>query len=138
MEDILDENEMPLNVENLLAKKGIRFANYLIDLTITTAISTGLLIPIMESGGMEGILPNLMGYIVSFTYYFIMEGVTGKTVGKYVTKTRVVTEDGEKPSMLNIVGRSLSRWIPFDAFSYLGSKSIGWHDSIPKCRVIKG
>ena len=138
MEDILDENEIPLNVENLLAKKEIRFANYLIDLIITTAISTGLLIPILESGGMEGILPNLMGYFVSFTYYFIMEGVTGKTVGKYVTKTRVVTEDGGKPSMLNIVGRSLSRWIPFDAFSYLGSKSIGWHDSIPKCRVIKG
>tara|TARA_B100000963_G_C22497876_1_gene612335 strand:- start:10 stop:426 length:417 start_codon:yes stop_codon:yes gene_type:complete len=137
MEDILDQNQITLNVEGLLAKKGVRFANYLIDLTITTAISTGLLIPIMESGGMEGILTNLMGYLVSFTYYFIMEGVTGKTVGKYVTKTRVVTEEGEKPSMLNIAGRSFSRWIPFDAFSYLGSKSIGWHDSIPKCRVIK-
>ena len=53
-----------------------------------------------------------------------------------ITKTRVVTEDGQKPTAMNILGRTACRFIPFDAFSFLGSKAVGWHDSISKTHVI--
>jgi len=45
--------------------------------------------------------------------------------------------DGNKPSFGLILGRSLSRIIPFDALSFLGANAIGWHDTISKTRVIK-
>lgn len=49
----------------------------------------------------------------------------GKTIGKYITKTIVVMEDGSKPKASDIVLRSLCRLIPFDAFSFLGTEGKG-------------
>lgn len=35
-----------------------------------------------------------------------------------------------------IVKRNFSRLIPFDAFSFIGDSSYGWHDSISKTYVV--
>jgi uncharacterized RDD family membrane protein YckC len=52
-----------------------------------------------------------------------MEASTGKTVGKYVTGTQVLTEDGEQPSVGTIFIRTLCRIIPFEPFSFFGYNS---------------
>ena len=72
-------------------------------------------------------------------YYVVLEGLTGMTLGKMVMGTKVVNESGASPSFGQILGRSFCRLIPFEVFSFLGNKGfpIGWHDSIPKTRVIK-
>ena len=82
---------------------------------------------------------TLVGFLIFFFYYIILEYTTGRTIAKFVTGTRVVTENGESPSLGQVIGRSFARYIPFEPFSFFGNKGypIGWHDSLPKTRVIK-
>ena len=62
-------------------------------------------------------------------YYMITEGLSGRSLGKLITKTKVINMENEKPSFINILGRTMCRFIPFEAFSFLGDGK-GWHDSI--------
>ena len=77
----------------------------------------------------------LIVYITTILYYLLFEFYTGKTIGKLITKTIVVNENGNKPSFNSILWRTLSRIIPFDGLSFLGSSS-GWHDNLSKTIVI--
>ena len=65
-----------------------------------------------------------------------MEFFFGKTVAKMMTKSTVVNENGGKIIFRQAILRSLCRFIPFNLFSFLGSKGIGWHDRISKTRVV--
>jgi uncharacterized RDD family membrane protein YckC len=69
-------------------------------------------------------------------YYSFFEMVTGQSPGKMVTGTVVVNEDGTTPDGGRILIRSLCRFIPFNAFSFLGD-GVGWHDTISKTRVVE-
>ncbi|WP_163397974.1 RDD family protein [Flavobacterium fluviatile] len=60
----------------------------------------------------------------------------GRTAGKFVTGTIVVNQNGKKPNLIAIIIRTLSRLIPFDAFSFLGKSGKIWHDSISKNYVV--
>jgi uncharacterized RDD family membrane protein YckC len=77
------------------------------------------------------------GFIIMSGYYIFFEGIFGQSLGKMITGTFVVTEDGEKPNLERIMTRTLCRFIPFDTFSFLGANAIGWHDSISKTMVVK-
>ncbi|MCW3160078.1 RDD family protein [Chryseobacterium oryctis] len=67
-------------------------------------------------------------------YYILMEYYLGKTIAKYITGTKVISIDGNNPTIGQIVGRTFSRLVPFDALSFLGEN--GWHDSWSDTRVI--
>lgn len=70
----------------------------------------------------------LIGILLLLFYYIVFETVTQRTIGKYVTNTKVVKLDGSKPSIDEIILRTLSRIVPFEPFSFFGDKPIGWHD----------
>ena len=77
--------------------------------------------------------------IMAFAYlfYFIfMEYKFQKTIGKFITKTKVVNANGDKPELSAVVIRTFCRLIPFDRGSFLLFKS-GFHDSISKTAVVK-
>ncbi len=82
---------------------------------------------------------NLFNCLGMWVYYSVFEAATGVTLGKLVTGTRVVAVDGSKPTVGQILGRSLCRFIPFEAFSFFGGQGrpVGWHDSISGTRVIE-
>jgi uncharacterized RDD family membrane protein YckC len=65
-----------------------------------------------------------------------MEYKFQKTLGKFITKTKVVTKGGEKPELSDIIRRTLCRLIPFDKISYLFTKN-GIHDRLSETIVIK-
>ena len=65
-----------------------------------------------------------------------MEATTSRTIGKYITNTIVVENNGEKPKLNTIALRSLCRLIPFDFISYLGTPCRGWHDSLSGTYVV--
>lgn len=68
-------------------------------------------------------------------YCFLIEYVTkGRSIGKFITGTKVVMLDGSIPTAAVLFRRNLYRLIPFDVFSFLFSKGI--HDSISKTRVV--
>ncbi|HNE29546.1 MAG: RDD family protein [Saprospiraceae bacterium] len=140
---LLDSNleETPVNYD--YASSGLRFANYVVDQIVLYILSgaAGVVLGIMSPSVVEdeaglNIISILIALGVSLAYYTLMEGSSGKTVGKYVTGTRALTEDGDPLDMSKAFIRSLCRLIPFEAFSFLGSVR-GWHDSISKTMVVK-
>jgi uncharacterized RDD family membrane protein YckC len=82
----------------------------------------------------------LLGYIIGFfnylIYYTICEkAFRGYTLGKLLTGTRAIRENGEELSFKDAVLRSLSRLVPFEVFSGFDYKP--WHDRWTKTTVIK-
>jgi len=82
------------------------------------------------------LLNYAMAYTVITIYYVIFEYSTGRSVAKFITKTKVVNMQGEQPGFKTIFIRTLCRFIPFEAFSFLGESKTGWHDTLSKTRVI--
>jgi len=151
-EYLLDEMEkirleMQKSKANITASGGIRFANYILDVIgyFILSVLLGILIGVfaiftntdiswMEH--MSKISEYFIGFVVLSSYYITFETIFGQTPGKMITGTKVVTETGEKPRLETIMTRTLCRFIPFEAFSFLGPGAIGWHDSLSKTRVV--
>ncbi|RYZ20044.1 MAG: RDD family protein [Chitinophagaceae bacterium] len=52
----------------------------------------------------------------------------GKTLGKLITKTRAVFEDGSSITASAAFTRGICRVVPFEPFSALGNPTYPWHD----------
>ncbi len=65
------------------------------------------------------------------------EIIFSRTIGKMITKTRVVNLQGRKPNWGSIMVRSLTRLIPIDWFTYFKKEPVGWHDLAGDTIVIK-
>jgi len=74
--------------------------------------------------------------IAFFGYYIFMEYKFQKSIGKLITKTKVLRADGEKAQLGDIVARTFCRLIPFDRLSYLFTSN-GFHDRLSNTTVIK-
>ena len=68
--------------------------------------------------------------------YVLPEWLCGRTVGKLVTGTKVVSLDGERPSFLRIVLRTIVRFVPFEPLSFVFGGMTGWHDDWSRTRVV--
>lgn len=79
----------------------------------------------------------LSSLIFSLIYYIPFEALTGRTPGKLITGTKVITIDGKKCGAYHAVGRAFLRNVPFDALSIFRKSSLCWHDSLVKTVVIK-
>jgi uncharacterized RDD family membrane protein YckC len=113
-----------------------RFLNFIIDgivWFIIVAILTVQLSP-------QDTIQMLFGYFLFFAsfigYYAFMETKYQKTIGKFITKTKVVTKNGTKPNAGDILRRTFCRLIPFDRVSYLFTPN-GFHDRLSETTVIK-
>lgn len=70
-------------------------------------------------------------------YMFVNEYfMKGKSIGKFITGTRAVNQDGSQISVRTALMRSLIRMVPFEAFSALGTPSFPWHDKWTSTYVI--
>lgn len=129
------------------ASKGKRFLNYVIDRVTIYAGIIGLayIIGTLEGLGyvdgfslwleeMSGLTDMALTALLSVLYYAGMEMLWGRTLGKIITGTKVISTAGTKPGFLAILGRSLARYVPFEPFSMLGSAA--WHDSWSGTQVI--
>ena len=138
------ENELIVK----LASKEKRIANYWIDfvgyLVVTFIFAVMFFITwliISPDSYDKYVLDNsLLEYTIVFIcaiiYYGLLETLTGKTLAKFFTKTRVVNKYGRKPDFGTILLRTIIRMIPFEALSFLGSKKPGWHDRFSGTYVI--
>ncbi|MEO7975970.1 RDD family protein [Flavobacterium sp.] len=134
--------------EALLASTGKRFLNYLIDIVFVFIgiIIFGFVAGVLIALGMQGVGDwlsglgdlgwNLIGLSILIIYYTLTEGIFGRSIGKFITGTTVVDENGVKINFGTAFKRSLCRLIPFDNFSFLGSGR-GWHDSIADTYVVE-
>ena len=125
-----------------IASQGKRFANYLVDWLLLQLASVVVGVGLAIAGLAEmadGIGGYAIGLLLWTVYYFTLEMAGGRTIGKLITGTKVVNEFGEQPTAGQILGRTLSRFIPFEAFSFFGGKGrpVGWHDSLSGTRVVQ-
>ena len=130
------EKKQKQKVDSNVVNSGIRFLNFIIDFIIWLIIAAIFTFPLSANDGNQ----MLLGYVIMFTtfigYYAIMEIKFQKTIGKFVTKTRVVKMNGEKPENSDIISRTFCRLIPFDRVSFLFTKN-GIHDFLSKTKVVK-
>ena len=113
--------------------KGTRIINFVFDILFITIISSVL------SSVFYFISSTIIYYSVYLVYYFIFEYFLSQTLGKMITKTKVVDMENLKPSLRKILYRTILRLNPFDAVSYLFGNEQGGHDLISKTRLkIKG
>lgn len=115
--------------------KKIRLYNFLIDSTIFFIIVVVFSMLLKNYMGRQN-LKYLM-ILLYYIYYFILELATGQTIGKMITKTKVVnTNNNEKLNFTSIFIRTISRLIPIDFLSYLFSSN-GIHDILSKTELKK-
>ena len=131
-----------------------RFFNFLIDyllmnfaLSKLTAMAVGAFLGMvtpeyilrLTEGGADQVDIFLLSYFVWIVnviiYYTICEkGFKGYTLGKVITGTRAIRDDGGELTVKDALLRSLCRLVPFELFSGFGYP---WHDTWTKTAVIK-
>lgn len=118
-----------------------RFINYIIDITCIIFIII-LIMMLIHSMGYTLIMSEneliQILFLITFPFYYaLLEYKFGKTIGKFFTRTKVVSSDGTELSFGQCLIRSFCRIIPFEYVSGLFTSGIFWHDSIPKTLVVE-
>ncbi|WP_337042683.1 RDD family protein [Emticicia sp. 17c] len=133
--------------------KGIRFLNSLLDAFIVLHFSFVVISWLKniffhinyDSGNGYGYSDNtplqililrLSIIVTPLVYYCICEGIFKTTFGKIVTNSAVINQEEEIISFRQGLVRSICRFIPFDALSFLLANR-GWHDSVSNTTVVK-
>ena len=134
--DLLEEN-----VEYKIATTGQRLLTLIIDYVCFMIFSfiIGMALALMGNANfIESVNANLLGFLILVFYYIPQEALFGRTVGKLLTKTKVVDLNGNKITFGKTILRTICRFIPFEAFSFLGGggRPQGWHDSLSKTKVV--
>ena len=134
-----------------VASNGKRFANLIIDYIVYVILALAVGIIAAFIAGMIGYgeafddwtnSPNkltdyLLDSMIYVGYYYAMEHfLKGQTIGKLLTKTRAVSRKGDIMTANELLIRSIIRLVPFDAFSFLGRPTKGWHDNWSKTYVV--
>jgi hypothetical protein len=146
----MSQKQLSFIVQNNKATRGIRFVNYIIDSIIfhVLILFLGFFLGMLYSIGIEAPL-RLISYlevnyaskylfisVLYFIYIFSIEYLTkGRSIGKFITKTKVVSIDGTTPTQKDFFIRNISRIVPFNALSFL-VKEDGWHDLWSDTRVV--
>jgi uncharacterized RDD family membrane protein YckC len=120
------------------AEKSLRLMNFIIDTILITLITIpfSILLSIGLNAFNSQVLIYISFYIVQFFYYFIFELTSGQTIGKKITKTKVIPVKG-KLNMLKVLLRTLCRLIIFDQYSYIFGHITGIHDQYSATYVVK-
>lgn len=147
-EGLINKNELVKAIIKPTRRRK-RFFNFLLDTVffyiIFAAVSTIWTSILLTSGDATNpaAMASMMAYLyiavygIYLGYYIFFEYKFGKTIGKMATNTKVVRKDGTKPTLTNIIGRTFSRFIPFEAFSLISSHlPVGWHDSLSGTMVV--
>jgi uncharacterized RDD family membrane protein YckC len=121
-----------------VASEGARFINFFLDGVIFRLLQFAVLWALFQGNLWRGTTgPRIvLSLLIMMIYYILFEATFGKTLAKFITRTKVVSANGAKPTFLQIVGRTFSRLIPFEPFSFLESHPVGWHDKLSRTRVV--
>ena len=128
-----------------LAGYSIRILNLTIDLSlflIPVMLLTRYYLdfPVWQKSGQDWHWKiMLVIYLLTvFIYYFTFEKLIGKTIGQFITQTKVVSAVGSRITTKQIAKRSFLRLLPFDFATFLFEKHpIGLHDKYANTYVIR-
>lgn len=138
---VAQDNDAVKEIQDYVSSSGVRFVNFSIDfivfllLVLTASLALDSVFVTTNNDALLAIGYGMI-LLIFLAYYGLSEYFFQKTAGKYVTKTIVVTENGNKPDGKTIFIRTLCRLIPFDRLSYLVTKR-GFHDRFSNTQVVK-
>lgn len=112
--------------------KNDRLVNYIIDRIVFL-----ILVALFIQFPVDFFRSIIFSGLLYFLYFFVLELAFSQTVGKLITKTKVVSVRNNRPHVFHILGRTLMRLVPIDAFSYLFGGEQGIHDILSQTRLIK-
>ena len=125
-------------IDNLLMRFGLSYVTSYGVVLILIEVSPDTLYDIVYGGTTGGLffLAYIVGIFNYLIYYTICEKLfKGYTLGKLITGTRAIRQDGGELTFKNALLRSLSRLVPFEVFS--GFSSLTWHDQWTDTMVVK-
>ena len=115
--------------------KTLRFVNFLLDSGIFFMLLVLFILAFRSRIASENI--KWISCTLYFLYYFLFEYFNGQTIGKMITKTKVVSfSKNNNLFIIRLFIRALMRFIPIDIISYLFTYR-GLHDLISMTTVIK-
>ncbi len=126
---------------SMRASTGQRFSTFLLDILFVYILSF-VIVVVLALAGLQQFISDtnnyVFGIILMLIYYVPQEVTSGRTIGKRIVGTRAISLDGGRITALQCVGRTLCRFIPFEAFSFLGGggRPWGWHDKFSKTQVV--
>jgi uncharacterized RDD family membrane protein YckC len=148
MDSSIDSSiDSSMETDNLFkspAPKNVRLVHFVFDFVIVLGFMTPLTgLFGMWTEGKHIDFDKLNRYVFlflfgchRFLYYGLMESLFKVTPVKFLTGTSVVNEYGTGiPSPARFWGRTCCRFIPFEPFSFLGTR--GWHDALLQTMVVK-
>jgi uncharacterized RDD family membrane protein YckC len=112
----------------------LRLYNFLID-SLFYFVTVSILILILKTFYNKELLKWIL-ITYYYIYYLTFELIFGQTIGKMITKTKVVTSNETRISFSKILLRTLLRLIPIDFISYLVSPN-GIHDNLSNTKLVK-
>ncbi|MGZ3909212.1 MAG: RDD family protein [Flavisolibacter sp.] len=138
------------------ASTGQRFLNFLVDALLMQyglSIATGYILAkivlaispqtaydlfVTRSNSAEVLLSFYLLSVVNYLIYYTIceKSFRGYTLGKLITGTRAVRADGTELRLKDAFLRSLSRLVPFEAFSIWFGEGL-WHDRWTRTMVVK-
>jgi uncharacterized RDD family membrane protein YckC len=128
-------------IDSVIVSSITRLLHFLVDTVVVFLLAIFLsIVPGVFKTQYTIVGVKLIAAILFFTsfmiYYTLMEFKFQKTLGKYLTKTRVVIENGQNPGLKDILIRTICRFIPLDRLSFVFTTN-GIHDYLSKTTVIK-
>jgi len=144
--DILEDFNEISNFE--AASRGQRFANLLLDYVgfYAAVFVSGFLIAVIfeitgesflwQEEDVNPLIDRIFTMLVYVVYYTLLEYFSrGRSLGKLITRTRVVHVDGAELTFKHYLLRSLTRLVPFDAIA--GLNGYPFHDRWTKTKVVQ-
>jgi len=141
MNDTLLDYRLDSNIDLQLASPLKRVLNWCIDFSAFIVIVSVVffllgLIPLFI-GMASTLIGKIFIAIPILIYFFVIELImNGQSIGKYVTKTRVVNNMGYPPDLSAYLIRSFFRLIPLSGISLFFSGQKTFYDNISKTIVI--
>ena len=119
----------------IMTGKILRLINFLLDTVFYFAFMIAFLIVFKNVIEQEYV--KWISILIYFLYYFLFEYLKGQTLGKIITRSKVISLSvNEDYYFIRIIFRTLMRFIPIDVFSYLFSYR-GLHDWVSITTIIK-
>lgn len=122
---------LSLNID-VSYKRRVRLMNFLIDLFIISLIVLDVTYILNYNNiQIDYFYVFLLFY---FIYYFCCELVFRQTIGKVITNSAVII-NSDNP-LKRIFIRSITRYIPFELFSFIPDNHKGWHDMLSDTKLV--
>lgn len=135
-EHLIDTNNAKYENASVVKRFCIGFIDVII-IFLFYSVIIACLVKLFPSFSYEAAVGVLFISIV--IYYFIFEFMfKGRTIGKFITKTKVVNKKGKSPTIKQVLTRIFCRFMPFEYFTILTRKDrTTLHDGASGTRVVK-